>query len=174
MGKLLKRIGDWIETVEIDAYARGGAVIRGQYMMLDMGATDAATTNIKVGDPNSRFSNVVTPTTAGLAAGYPVYVANEAIADDAWGTFTALGVVDGAVADDDASTGGVDAGDGLECNNGARFADAAGTASRLVGIALQDAFADSTASTDPVDASSSRRKVLHYGGMLGHGWNTAA
>lgn len=174
MGKLLKRIGDWIETCEVDAYVRGGAVIKGQYMMLDMGGSDAATTNITVGDQNSVFSNVVTPTTAGIAAGYPIYVANEAIADDDWGTFTAYGVVEAACADDDVGTTNIDQGVALEVNNGVRYADGAGAASRIVGIGLEDAEASSGGGTDQVDASSTRKMVLHFGGMPGWGWLTAA
>lgn len=174
MGKPLKRIGDWVETCTIDAFVRGKAAIKGQYFMADFAQADADTTNITIGSRNSVFANVITPTTAGIAAAYPIYIAEEAIAEDEWGTFVAYGVTDGAFADDDVGTTDIEAGGALEVNNAVNYADGAGAASRIVGIALEAALASSGSGTDQVDASSTRKKTLHFGGMPGWGWLTAA
>lgn len=69
------------------------AVTVGEVLMFDMAQSDAAVGSATIGASDSAWRNVIAPTAAGLAAGYPLCVALAIIADNASGSVRVQGIV---------------------------------------------------------------------------------
>lgn len=172
MSKPIKRVGDTFTLVQVIAYARGGAVSKGQLRQFDLSASDAAVTGgFDVQNELNVMGNLVAVTTAGLANMFPIAVCSQqgGISDDAAGLWTLEGPIDVAVVDDDVGGDDVDAGDAVSGANATSYVHEFNATERLLGVALEDAAAASDSAADQVDASSHLRRVLWWGGRPGGG-----
>ncbi len=69
------------------------SVTVGEVLMFDMAQSDGAVASATIGATDSSWRNVIAPTAAGLAAGYPLCVSLAIIADNAAGSVRVRGVV---------------------------------------------------------------------------------
>lgn len=166
--------GDFLGRVTTTAYNRTGATLRrGQLAMIDLLDTQSEVTagDFRDGSETSVFANLTPVTQASAEEGFPIVAClDEQVADNAVGTFLVWGVGDIAVLDDDVSTTDVDKGDRVsilvsESAVAAQAFVTGGTGSRVIGIALQDAAANSSDTDRLIDASSHRRTVFFTGGI---------
>lgn len=168
MTKPITRPGDQFASEYAWCFNRtGAALVAGQVVMLDFARTQTETTNSTPGSESSSMANVTPCTQAGVDAGFPVYVADEAIADNALGRFLIKGIREVAVLDDDVSTTDIDIGDPvaiLVSESAVAVQAKAAADHRQLGIALEDAAADSTNTDRAIDASSHLRRILWTGG----------
>ena len=77
-------------------------MVAGKVLMFDLAKADAASTDFVSGSDNSIFTNVLTPTTAGINHGW-FCVLTESIADDADGMAVVRGVVSAFIDGSDAA-----------------------------------------------------------------------
>ncbi len=84
-------------NMDVNVTARK-SVVAGEVLMFDMAQSDGAVASATIGATDSAWRNVIAPTAAGLAAGYPLCVALAIIADNAAGTVRVRGVVDADLA----------------------------------------------------------------------------
>lgn len=73
-------------------------VTAGEVLMFDMAQSDGDVASATIGASDSCWNNVINPTAAGLAAGYPLCVAPAAITDNASGIVRVQGVVSAQLA----------------------------------------------------------------------------
>lgn len=163
---------------KVQAYNRTGSTInRGQVAMVDILGTQAETTGTAPhsGNPAGAYANMTPVVQTAFEKGAPCYVcADETIADNALGWWYMWGEVEVAVCDDDVSTTDIDKGDAVtilvsESARAVQEVVTGGTGTRCVGLALEDAAADSTVTARTVDASSHLRYVLWLGGTPAFG-----
>lgn len=110
--------------------------------MCDMAGADAASTTIPPGASTSRYANVISPTTAGIEAGFPhVVCMDDSVADDAEFTGCVWGLIPMLAYNDASSTTDVDAGDPIGVLNAQAFPEAAVANARIFGIWHEDAHA---------------------------------
>lgn len=171
-------IGDVVETRKTQCYNRTGAtLLKGQVAMVDKAGTQAETTEpYGVGSVNGPWANLTPCTQAGVDNGYEVYVClDDSVADNAAGNFGICGVFEVAVLDDDVSATDVDRGDALQilvsesATAVSEWLSKATTGARHVGVAHEDAAADSTVTARTVDATSHLRWCHWWGGVAGLG-----
>jgi hypothetical protein len=166
--KAIKRIGDWLERIDIKAINRTGATLaKGQFAMIDILDTEAETVGTSPGDTDGIWATLTACTQAGVDAGFPVVMALESVADNAKGNFLMRGYTeDAAFLDDDVSTTDIDKGDALAIlvsESAVALQASAATTQRWLGIALEDTAAATDASATQIDASSHRRKAYFDG-----------
>lgn len=179
--------GDNYSPVYIMAYNRTGAtVLKGQLAMADILKTQSETSGSAphTGNPNGAFFNLGPITQACDTEGQPCYVLDDiSCADNALGRWVKCGECEMAICDDDVSTTDVDTGDRVSVlvsqaasPGGGALTTGGGNAqawvtggARTLGLALEDAAADSTTTARTVDASSHLRWVIFWGGVAGLG-----
>lgn len=170
--------GDVYATVKFPFTNRTGATMyKGQIGLLDLMGTQSESTSLVPGESGYRYGNVTPCTQPKLDWGHPAVVCmEETLADNATGFFCLEGIVEVAVADDDACTTLVDKGDAVvvlvtgsavAVEGWVTGAPSGGTAPRTVGIALEDAAADSNNTDRTINATSHRRLVHWFGGRPG-------
>ena len=179
-------LGDWIATRKIQAFNRTGATVQyGEAAMIDILGTQSETTSIVPGNEASVFCNVGPVTQALIEESAIIVVCADpaGVADNALGNWYLCGVIDVMVSDDDVSTTDIDRGDGItilvsqaaSANGtdtagssltvgGAAFQQwvTAGTGTRRLGIALEDARASGT-------GVGVTKKAIFWGGIPGMG-----
>lgn len=119
-----------VQNLDVTVIARK-TVTAGELLMFDIGQTDGAVSSATLGLSTSCWRNVIGPTAAGIAAGYPLCVATAAIVDNEAGTVR----VQGIIAADLAGTNVI--GDQLIPTTAGNLARAlSGVGQRIVGWAL--------------------------------------
>lgn len=119
-----------IQNLDVNVIVRK-SVTAGEVLMFDMAQSDAAVGSATLSASNSSWRNVIAPTAAGIAAGYPLCVATAVIADNAAGVVR----VQGIIAADLAGTNVI--GDKLAATTSGNLARAlSGVDDRVVGWAL--------------------------------------
>lgn len=81
-----------IQNVDVRVIARTTVTV-GEVLMFDIGQTDAAVSSATLQASAGCWRNVINPTAAGMAAGYPLCVATEAITDNLTGIVRVQGIV---------------------------------------------------------------------------------
>ncbi len=115
---------------DVRVFART-TVTAGEVLMFDMAQSDGETGSATIAASDSCWRNVINPTPQGLAAGYPLCVAPDAITDNAKGVVRVQGVVSAQLAGTNVI------GDQLIATTGGTLAKAvSGTGERVVGWAL--------------------------------------
>lgn len=184
-GAMFGMNGDNYSPVFITAYNRTGAtVLKGQVAMADVLGTQAETSGSAphTGNPNGAYNNLGPIVQAADTEGQPCYVcADNSIADNALGRWVKCGECEIAVCDDDISTTDVDKGDRISILVSQAAAGGALTTgggevqawvtggARTLGLALEDAAADSTTTARTVTASAHLRWCIFWGGVAGMG-----
>lgn len=176
-------IGPSYDAVIITAYNRtGGTVLKGQAAMADILNTQTETSGSPPysGTDVGAYNNLGPMTQACDTEGQPCFVCLDgSIADNALGRWVAFGECEVAICDDDVSTTDVDKGDrisvlvsqaaspggGALTTGGANIQAWVTGGARTLGIALEDAAADSTVTARMVDASAHLRWCLFIGGV---------
>ena len=130
------------QAVTADCYNRTGAALaKGEVAVLDVLGEATETTTWREQGPASAWTNLVPVTTARLDSGLPLVIANEAIADDAYGSVSmCIGyVAEALVGTDNGATLTASAGDYVYFLNGATYCNIAGTTGEYVaGLVLED------------------------------------
>jgi hypothetical protein len=172
--------GDNFSPVFIMAYNRSGATVqKGQVCMADILNTQSETSGSPpyTGNPNGAYFNLGPIVQATDTEGQPCYVAAETIADNALGKWVKCGECEVAICDDDVSTTDVDKGDrisvlvsqaaggGALTTGGAEIQAWVTGGARTLGIALEDAAADSTTAARTVSATAHLRWCIWTGGI---------
>ena len=173
--------GDNFSPVYIMAYNRSGATVyKGQVCMADILNTQTETSGSPpyVGNPNGAYFNLGPITQACDTEGQPCYVLDDvSCADNALGRWVKCGECEVAICDDDVSTTDVDKGDrisvlvsqaaagGALTTGGAEIQAWVTGGARTLGIALEDAAADSTTAARTVTAYSHLRWCIWIGGV---------
>lgn len=163
--------GDIFGRVDASFINRTGAtMVRGQVAMMDLLDTQAEVEagNFEEGNSLSVFAGLTPCTQAAVENGFPVVVALESVGDNQTGRFCCAGKVEVAVLDDDVSTTDIDKGDPISIlvSESAVAVQAFANGDRFLGIALEDAAADSANTDRLIDASSHLRWCLWCGGAI--------
>lgn len=175
-------MGDWMGKHDSVFWNRTGETIkRGEVAMVDLQDTQAEVTasGFNEGDELSIWASTTPVTDALLESGFPAVVALEDIADNARGRFRLWGKVEVSVLDDDVSTTDIDRGERIQIltaeadsstpgaltTGGAAVQSFVTGATRVLGIALQDAAATSADTDRLIDASAHLRWCFWTGGV---------
>lgn len=81
-----------IRSVDVRVTVRKSVTV-GEVLMFDLAQSDGAVSNATLFDAASAWRNVIAPTAQGIAAGYPLCVSLEVIADNATGSVRVKGIV---------------------------------------------------------------------------------
>lgn len=179
-------MGDWMGRHTAVFWNRtGAAILRSEVAMVDLLDTQAEVTAglLTEGDELSIWASTTPVTDALLESGFPAVVALEDIADNARGRFLLWGKVEVSVLDDDVSTTDIDRGERIQIltaeadsgtpgaltTGGAAVQSFVTGATRVLGIALEDAAATSADTDRLIDVSAHRRWCFWWGGVPGYG-----
>ena len=136
------------QAVKADCYNRTGtALAKGEIAVLDVLGEATETTTWREQGAASAWTNLVAVSTARLDSGLPLVVANESIADNAYGSVSmCIGYVEEAlVGSDDGTDLDASAGDYVYFLNGATYCNIKGTTGEYVaGLVLEDVTVSGT------------------------------
>lgn len=133
-------------------YARGGSFAKGDLVMLDLAQSDGATRTVGFNDPESVWSNVVTPTAASRNGGAILGICLADISDDATGFVCFSGVIEHAMVWESGAGWSASIGDKLVAEDaatvgagvgGSLFSGTASANRRYIGV-LQEAVSSQT------------------------------